>query len=41
MSPFTCSPGLSDLDFTLENDFVAEPVLIVLQGDIDKNIPKT
>jgi hypothetical protein len=34
-------PGLSDLEFTLENDFAAEPVLIILQGDIDKNLPKT
>jgi hypothetical protein len=34
-------PGLSDLNFTLDNDFAAEPVLIVLQGDIDKALPNT
>jgi hypothetical protein len=34
-------PGIGDLDFTLENDFAAEPVLIILQSDIDKNLPKT
>ena len=33
--------GISDLDFTLENDFAAEPVLVILQSDIDKNLPKT
>lgn len=31
----------TDLDFTLENDFAAEPVLLILQSDIDKNLPKT
>jgi hypothetical protein len=34
-------PGVSDLNFTLQNDFTASPVLIVLQSDIDKNLPKT
>ncbi|HEY4257940.1 MAG TPA: hypothetical protein VGM66_12060 [Candidatus Udaeobacter sp.] len=34
-------PGVSDLNFTLQNDFTASPVLIVLQSDIDKNIPTT
>ena len=34
-------PGVSDLNFTLQNDFTASPVLIVLQSDIDKNIPQT
>jgi hypothetical protein len=34
-------PALSDLEFTLENDFAADPVLIILQSDIDKNLPKT
>jgi hypothetical protein len=33
-------PGVSDLNFTLQNDFTASPVLIVLQTDIDKNLPK-
>lgn len=33
-------PGVSDLNFTLQNDFTASPVLIVLQSDIDKNLPK-
>src|SRR5436190_8940497 len=33
--------GVSDLNFTLQNDFTASPVLIVLQSDIDKNIPQT
>ena len=34
-------PGVSDLNFTLQNDFTDSPVLIVLQSDIDKNIPTT
>jgi len=34
-------PGGNDLNFTLQNDFTASPVLIVLQSDIDKNLPKT
>ena len=33
-------PEISDLNFTLQNDFTASPVLIVLQSDIDKNLPK-
>lgn len=33
--------AVSDLAFTLENDFAAEPVLIVLQSDIDKTLSKT
>jgi hypothetical protein len=34
-------PGVSDLNFTLQNDFTDSPVLIVLQSDIDKNVPTT
>jgi hypothetical protein len=34
-------PGLGNLNFTLENDFTSEPVLIILQSTIDKNLPKT
>src|SRR5207253_1884235 len=34
-------PGMSDLNFTLENDFTAEPVLILVQTDIDKNLLTT
>ena len=33
--------GVGDLNFTLQNDFTASPVLIVLQSDIDNNLPKT
>jgi hypothetical protein len=33
--------GPTDLNFTLQNDFTASPVLIVLQSDIDNNLPKT
>src|SRR6266568_1296917 len=32
--------GMSDLNFTVDNDFTSEPVLIILQTDIDKNLPK-
>ena len=34
-------PTTSDLNFTLENDFATEPVLIILQSNIDNNVPKT
>jgi hypothetical protein len=34
-------PGMNDLNFTVENDFTSEPVLILLQSDIDKNLPQT
>jgi hypothetical protein len=34
-------PGVRDLNFTMENDFTSAPVLIVLQSDIDKILPKT
>ena len=32
--------GISDLNFTVGNDFTSEPVLVLLQSDIDKNLPK-
>ena len=32
--------GISDLNFTVDNDFTSEPVLVLLQTDIDKNLPK-
>src|SRR5262249_15288360 len=34
-------PATSDLAFTEENDFAAEPVLIILQSDIDKAFANT
>ena len=34
-------PGSSDLEFTLENDFTVTPTLVLVQSDIDKNLPKT
>jgi hypothetical protein len=34
-------PKLADLNFTMENDFTSEPVLILLQSNIDKNLPKS
>jgi hypothetical protein len=33
--------GINDLNFTVDHDFTAEPVLIILQNDIDKNLLKT
>jgi len=33
-------PGVSDLTYTVENDFTAEPVLVLLQPDIERNLPK-
>lgn len=33
-------PSMSDLNFTVEHDFSSEPVLILLQSDIDQNLPK-
>ena len=33
--------GPSDLNFTLENDFTSDPVLIILQSAIDKNLSKS
>ncbi len=32
-------PGVNTLLFTLQHDFTAEPDLILLQNDIDKNLP--
>ncbi len=34
-------PGASDLTFTMEHDFTAEPLMIVLQSDIDEHLPQT
>lgn len=33
-------PGISNLSFTIENDFTSEPVLILLQSDIEKALSK-
>ena len=30
--------SISDVTFTVDNDFTSEPVLILLQGDIDRNL---
>jgi hypothetical protein len=34
-------PGMNDLNFTVENDFTSDPVLIFHQSDIDKRLPET
>ena len=33
-------PASGDLNFTIENDFIAAPVLFLAQGDIERNRPQ-